>query len=606
MQISLSQFKSVYSDSIKNPEKFWTEIAEKEIIWFKKWNKIFEWKYPYFQWFIGAKLNITYNCLDRHILSGKGNKIALIYTNENYEEEKITYNELLTKVNKFSNALKSLNIKNGDRVLIYMHSSIEQVVCMLGCARIGVIHSVVFAGFSSQSVRDRAVDLKAKVIVASSFTKRRGIKKDLKSIALEAVRDLPDLKHIIILNRDNHSSDKDSLDYNELVSNQSKKCDPLWMDAEDPLFVLYTSGSTGSPKGIVHTVGGYNVFTHYTTKTVFDLNNESILWCTADLGWITGHSYVVYGPLSNGITSLITEGVPDYPSIDHWHKIIAKYGVNIFYTSPTAIRMLKKYGEDVCQKNDLCSLKIIGSVGEPIGSENWYWYYKNIGKKKCVLVDTWWQTETGGHMLATLPYLEQKPGLAGHPFLAIDAKIVNKLGKEVPVGKKGFLVIKKPWPGAMRNCWNDKKRFEKYWNEIKGVFTTGDYAIKDKDGYFKIIGRSDDLINVSGHRIGTAEVENALVGYLDVTEAAVISKPDEIKGERIKAFIVLKSKPKNNKNFIIDLKAHVKKQINSIAVPDEIEIVESLPKTRSGKIMRRVLKARETGQFVGDISTMEE
>jgi acetyl-CoA synthetase len=631
--ITKEQFQNTYAESIKEPETFWERVAREDISWFKKWDKVFEWKFPNYQWFLGGKLNITFNCLDRHIAAGRGNKVALIYLNEKYERIVITYEQLLSQVNKFANGLKSLGVKKGDRVVIYMPLVIEQAVAMLGCARIGAVHSVVFAGFSANALRERIEDLQAKIVITANWTLRRGQKKVLKPTVDEAVKGLGFVKNVIVLQREIviaepkvasegaaiSSNDKiassDALlamtgnrevDYHQLVKNQSEVCEPEKMDSEDVLFVLYTSGSTGKPKGIVHTVGGYSVYTHYTTKKIFDTKSDDVFWCTADFGWITGHSYVLYGPLSNGLTSLIVEGVPDYSTPDHWYKIIEQEKVNIFYTSPTALRMLRKYGEEYPKKHNFKSLRILGTVGEPINPEVWLWYQKNIGAGKLPIEDTWWQTETGGHMIVTLPGLPEKPGKAGFAFYGIDAHVVNQKGESLPANGKGFLVIKKPWPGALRNCWNNPERFNQYWSEVPGVYFTGDFAIKDEDGYIQILGRSDDVINVSGHRIGTAEVENALVAHIAVAEAAVIAKPDEIKGERLKAFVVLKSKIIGEEALKADIQKYVKAEIASFAVPDEIEFVAGLPKTRSGKIMRRVLKAKELGQDEGDLTTLED
>jgi acetyl-CoA synthetase len=631
--MQLSEFQKIYAESIKDPEKFWEQVAREEISWFKKWDKVFEWQFPNYKWFVGGKLNVTHNCLDRHIADGLGDKIALIYLNEKYERITVTYQELLKQVNKFANGLKSLGIKKGDKVVLYMPLVIEQAVAMLACARIGAVHSVVFAGFSANALRERIEDLQAKVVVTADWTLRRGAKKELKPTVEEAVKGLDFVEKMIVLDRDitissearnlskaspdNITDPSTSLrsgrdgtnketDYHQLISQQSDICQPEAMDAEDPLFVLYTSGSTGKPKGIVHTVGGYSVYTHYTTKKVFDIKSDDIYWCTADFGWITGHSYVLYGPLSNCLTSLMVEGAPDFPAPDHWYKIIQQEKVNIFYTSPTALRMLRKYGEEYCKKYDLTSLRILGTVGEPINPEVWQWYQKNLGGGKLPVADTWWQTETGGHMVVTLPGLPQKPGCAGLPFYGIEADVVDKQGKSVPVNEKGFLVIRKPWPGALRDCLNNLERFKQYWQEIPGVYFTGDFAIKDEDGYIQILGRSDDVINVSGHRIGSAEVENVLVAHPAVSEAAVIGKPDEIKGERLKAFVVLKSGAVGDENLIAEIKKYVKTEIASFAVPDETEFLNSLPKTRSGKIMRRVLKAKEMGQDEGDLTTLED
>jgi len=603
------QFQKTYAESINDPEKFWSEVAEKELFWFEKWQKVFDWQYPDYRWFIGGKLNITYNCLDRHILSGHGAKTALVYLNERGERISLSYKDLLGQVNKLANGLKSLGVKKDDRVVLYMPMILEQAVAMLACARIGAVHNVVFAGFSANALRERIEDCQAKIVITATSTLRRGEKKELKSTVEEAIENLDFVKHLIILQRDEEKiklAKEKEIDFESLVEGQSDICEPEKMDSEDPLFFLYTSGSTGKPKGIVHTTGGYSVYSHYTTKMVFDIKENDIYWCTADFGWITGHSYVLYGPLSNGLTSLIVEGVPDYPTPDHWYKIIEQEKVNIFYTSPTALRMLRKYGDEYCRKHDFSSLRILGTVGEPINPEVWQWYQKNIGGGKLPIVDTWWQTENGGHLILTLPGLKQKPGRAGRPFYGIEAEIVDENGESVPVNQKGFLVIKKPWPSALRDCLNNHEKFEKYWNEIKGVYFSGDFAILDEDGYIQILGRSDDVINMSGHRIGNAEVENALISHPAILESAIIGKPDPIKGECIKAFVVLRPGKTGNEDLVNDIKSYVKKEIATIAVPSEIEFVTSLPKTRSGKIMRRVLKAKEFGQDEGDLSVLDK
>ncbi|MFA6353593.1 MAG: acetate--CoA ligase [Candidatus Paceibacterota bacterium] len=607
--ITNKQFQKIYAESIQDSEKFWANVAETTIEWFTKWDKVLKWEFPNYQWFVGGKLNATYNCLDRHVTAGLGEKTALIYLNENNERITINYRDLLKQVNKFSNGLKSLGVKKGDRVLIYMPLVIEQIIAMLACARIGAIHSVVFAGFSANALRERAESLKAKVVITATWTLRRGKNKLLKPVAEEAIKDLEFIEKLIVLNRDEEkvsSVNEQEIDFYDLLNPQSDVCEGEIMDSGDPLFVLYTSGSTGKPKGIVHTTGGFLVYAQYTLQTAFDIKSDDIYWCTADPGWITGHSYVTYGPLSKGLTVLLVEGVPDYPKPDNWYKIIEQEKVNIFYTSPTALRMLKKYGEGYCKQHDLSSLRILGTVGEPINPEVWKWYYEFIGNKKCSIVDTWWQTETGGHMIMTLPGLEEKPGVAGLPFYGIDVAIINQNGEEMPVNEKGFLVVKKPWPGALVNCWENSDRFIQYWNEVGKVFFTGDFAIKDVDGYIQILGRSDDVINISGHRIGTAEVENLLVSFNGIVEAAVISKPDELKGEKLKAFVVLKSNIKGDDVLKLNIQKYIKMEIASFAVPEEIEFIASLPKTRSGKIMRRILKAQELGQDVGDLTTLED
>ncbi|WP_461832305.1 acetate--CoA ligase [Aquifex sp.] len=604
----IKDYEKVYEESVKDREGFWAKVAE-ELHWFKKWDKVLEWNFPYAKWFVGAKTNITYNCLDRHVKNGKRNKVAYIYIDENDNEKKITYGELLELVNRIANGLKSLGVKKGDRVSIYMPTTIEAIATMLACARIGAIHSVVFAGFSEGALRTRIEDAKAKVVVTASYTQRRGKKIDLLSVVERAIDGLDFVEKVVVWDRDGDALEEKGdlfVDFNEMVKSASPDCEPEVMDAEDPLFILYTSGTTGKPKGVLHTTGGYMVQTYYTAKIVFDLHEDDIYWCTADIGWITGHSYIVYGILANGVTSVITEGAPDYPDPGRWWRYIEKYRVNVFYTAPTAIRMFMRYGEEWPMKYDLSSLRILGSVGEPINPEAWLWYYKYIGREKCVIVDTWWQTETGAHMITTIPSYPAKPGKAGKPFFTIEPEVVDKDGNKVPPNTVGFLVIKSPWPSMLRTCWGEPERYEKYWNTIKGVYFAGDLASYDEEGYIMILGRADDVINVAGHRIGTMEVESALVSHPAVAEAAVIGKPHEVKGESIKAFVVLKKGVEPSEKLVEELKLHVRNELGPIAVPDEIEFREKLPKTRSGKIMRRILKAEELGLDVGDVSTLEE
>ncbi|MEZ0360843.1 MAG: acetate--CoA ligase [Hydrogenobacter sp.] len=601
-------YESLYQESIKDKESFWANVAE-ELHWFKKWDKVLEWNYPYAKWFVGGKINITYNCLDRHVKNGKRNKVAYIALDEDNREKKITYGELLELVNRIANGLRSLGVRKGDRVSIYMPNTIEAVACMLACARIGAIHSLVFAGFSEGALKLRIEDAKAKVLITASYTKRRGRKIDLLATAQRAIDGLEFVEKVIVWDRDGDVLNGDSkffVSLDQLISSGSPNCDPEVMDAEDPLYILYTSGTTGKPKGVLHTTGGYMVGTYYTTKVVFDAKENDIYWCTADIGWVTGHSYIVYGPLAVGLTSLIVEGAPDYPDPGRWWSYVEKYRVNVFYTAPTAVRMFMKYGEQWPAKYDLSSLRILGSVGEPINPEAWHWYFKNIGRERCVIVDTWWQTETGMHMITTIPSYPSKPGKAGKPFFGIEALIVDRHGNVLPPNTIGNLVIKTPWPAMLRTCWGEPERYEKYWNTIPGYYLTGDLASYDEEGYIMILGRADDVLNVAGHRIGTMEVESAIVDYPAVAEAAVIGKPHEVKGESIKAFVILKKGYAPSEKLIEEIKHHVKQVLGAIAVPDEIEFVEKLPKTRSGKIMRRVLKAQELGLPVGDISTLED
>lgn len=600
-------YKKMYEESIADPDGFWARMAEQELEWFQKWDKVFHWQYPDYQWFLNGKLNITHNCLDRHVNAGKAERLAYIYTNENGEEERITYGELLRRVKKMASALKQLGVQKGDRVALYMPLTIEQITAMLACARIGAIHSVVYAGFSAAALRLRTEDAKAKVLFTATSTQRRGKKIDLLSIAEEAVSGLSFVEHVIVLQRKGDAPLRAGLhDFHTLQNSGSDDCPPEWMDAEDPLFILYTSGTTGKPKGVMHTTAGYNLHTHLTTKLSFDLREDDLFWCTADTGWVTGHSYIVYGPLSACASSVIVEGAPDFPDPGFWWSLIEKYKVTLFYTAPTAVRLFMKYGETWPAKYDLSSLRILGSVGEPINPEAWLWYHKHIGRGNAAVIDTWWQTETGGHMIVTMPTVLQKPGRAGLPFLGVAADVVDKKGNPVAANAVGFLVIRRPWPSALRTCWGEPERFHKYWNEMEGFYFAGDFATKDEDGYIMILGRADDVLNVAGHRIGTAEVESALVAHESIAEAAVIGKPHDVKGESIKAFVIGLQGVQSSPALIESIKLHVRKELGSLAVPDEIEFVDRLPKTRSGKIMRRVLKAKEMGQELGDTSTLED
>lgn len=605
--LSKGEFDDLHKKSLETPEKFWEKLAGSELAWFKKWDRVFEKDGNKARWFEGGKINITYNCLDRHVQNGGGDKTAYIWTNEKGEEIKITYKELLSKVNQISNLLINLGLKKRDTLTIYMPMSIEQIAVILACARVGIIHSVVFAGFSHQALATRIADAKSKFLITSDFTYRKGKKIDLLSTARESVADIKDFKKIIVFRREDETSLRENeMDFVPSFEKESDQFDPIQMDSEDPLFILYTSGTTGKPKGIIHTVAGYNLYTHVTMKYSFDLTEASIYWCTADPGWITGHSYVIYGPLSTHSTSVIYEGSPDFPDPEVWWRVIEKYKVSIFYTSPTAVRMLESFGEEFTKKYDLSSLKILGSVGEPLNKTAWEWYSKFVGGGNCPVIDTWWQTETGGHMITTLPGIKEKPGFAGLPYFGIEVLVVGKGGHELPSGEKGFLVIKGDWPGQLRGCWNDDERFEKYFTEIPGFYFTGDVAIKDQDGYIKILGRSDDVIVVAGHNIGSAEIEAVINSHSKVAESAVIGIPDEVKGNKIVAFVTLLKGENPNDNISFEISEHVGVNYGKHGRPEKIVFVDKLPKTRSGKIIRRVLRARETGGDTGDTSTLEE
>ena len=605
----IGDYAKAYQNFLEDPDAFWDSVA-KEIDWFSPYERVKEWNFPYARWFLNGKTNITHNCLDRHVMNGRRNKVALIWKGEDEEERIYTYRQLHRDVMRFANGLKSLGVGKGDRVCIYMPVVPEQVIAMLACARIGAVHSVVFGGFGATALNNRITSAGAKIVITADVTIRRGKSIPLKHTVEEAVIDAPTVEHIIVLRRELEQPveihKEMEVDYYDLLRDMDSRCDPAIMDSEDPLFILFTSGTTGAPKGIVHTCGGYSVGAYYSTKNVLDVKENDVYWCTADPGWITGHSYVVYGPLSLGATILITESTPDYPDPGAWWKLIQEFGVTVFYTAPTAIRMFMKVGAEWPGKYDLSSLRILASVGEPLNPEAFEWFYREIGKEKLPIFDTWWQTETGMHMITTMIGEPMKPGFAGRPVPGVVADVVDKAGNSVPPGKGGFLVIKEPWPSMMRMVYNNDERYRKYWETIDGCYTAGDMAVKDKDGYIMVIGRADDLIIVAGHNIGTAEVESALVSHKAVAEAAVIGKPDPIKANTIKAFVILRDGHSPGEKLKNELIYHVRITLGPIAMPSEIDFVESLPKTRSGKIMRRVLKAQEMGIDPGDISTLEE
>ncbi len=601
-------YKWTYREFFSNPDQFWENIA-RELQWFKPWDKVREWNYPYAKWFVNAKLNITYNCLDRHVFSKRKNKVALIWRGEGEEGRVFTYHQLYKVVNRFANGLKNLGVKKGDPVCIYMPFVPEQIIAMLACARIGAIHTVVFAGFGSNALNYRINDAEAKYVITADIGIRKGRALPLKIIVDEAITHAPSVERVIVLRRQTPPIElhrEIEVDFKEIMEGASSECKVEEMDAEDPLFYLYTSGSTGAPKGVVHTCGGYMVGTYYTMKCVFDLKEDDIYWCTADPGWITGHSYIVYGPLCAGATVFITERTPEYPDPGAWWRLIEEQCVTIFYTAPTVIRMFMKLGEEWPNKYDLSSLRILGSVGEPLNPEAFEWHYRVVGKGKCPIVDTWWQTEAGMHMLTTLVGEPMKPGFTGKPIPGVVADVVDKNGKPVKPYEGGFLVIKEPWPSMFRTVLKNDERYRKYWETIPNVYSAGDLAVKDKDGYIMVLGRADDVIIVAGHNIGTAEVESALVSHRAVAEAAAIGKPDAMRGNLLKAFVILRAGNIPSDKLTSELIHHVRMTLGPIAMPSEIEYVEKLPKTRSGKIMRRVLKARELGMDPGDISTLED
>ena len=609
---SLEQYQELYRKSVRNPEKYWAQQAAEALVWRKKWKTVLEWNEPFAQWFVGGKLNACENCLDRHLAGPRRTKAALIWEGEPGEKRTLTYQQLHREVCKFANVLKRHQIQKGDRVIIYMPMCPEAVIAMLACARIGAVHSVVFGGFSSEAIKDRINDSQARLVITADGGYRRGSIVPLKRNVDEALKDSEQVEKVIVFRRANNEiSIKEGRDvwWHREMDYVKADCPAEELDAEHPLFILYTSGSTGRPKGILHTTAGYLLGTAVTTKYVFDLREEDIYWCTADIGWITGHSYIVYGPLCNGATVLMYEGAPNWPEQDRFWRLIEEYGVTIFYTAPTAIRAFIRWGDEFPNRHDLSSLRLLGTVGEPINPEAWMWYYTVIGGSRCPIVDTWWQTETGMIMITPLPGATPlKPGAATLPFFGVDAAVVDDQGNEVPPNVGGKLVIRKPWPAMLRTIWGDKKRYRKqYWSELKGVYFCGDGARLDDDGYFWIVGRIDDVLNVAGHRLGTAEIESALVSHPAVAEAAVVGRPDELKGQAVVAFVTLKEGEHPGPELGERLRQHVAHGIGAIAKPDDVRFAEGLPKTRSGKIMRRLLKEiAGGGQVIGDVTSLED
>jgi acetyl-CoA synthetase len=604
---------SIYRTADRDFEKFWEDFA-RELLWYKPWKRVLDWDPPKAEWFVGGKLNASVNCLDRHVAGPRKNKAALIWEGEPGDQRVLTYRELLREVSKFGNVLRSLGVGKGDRVTLYMPMIPELPIAMLACARIGAIHSVVFGGFSAESLKDRINDQEAKVLVTADGGWRRGNVVQLKRISDEALVDCPSIDAVVVVRRTGLSvnfDEKRDRWWHELMAEASANCEPEEMDAEDPLYILYTSGTTGKPKGILHTTGGYLVGTYATSKWVFDLKEDDVYWCTADIGWVTGHSYVVYGPLANGATCLIYEGSPDTPARDRFWDLIERHGVTILYTAPTAIRAFMKWGTEWPEKHDLSSLRLLGTVGEPINPEAWIWYEKTIGGGRCPVVDTWWQTETGMILVTPLPGLTKtRPGSATFPFPGVRATILDPAGKEVAVGG-GYLAITRPWPAMLRTIWGDDERYvQTYWSRWgKEVYFPGDGAKRDEEGYFWLLGRVDDVMNVAGHRIGTMEVESALVDHSSVAESAVVGISDDLKGTAIAAFVILKERKgqkTGDDDLQNELRGHVAKKIGAIAKPDRLFFVADLPKTRSGKIMRRLLRDIAEGRVLGDTTTLAD
>ena len=609
-QAALQDYEVTYARSIQDPEGFWAEAAE-GLHWFRRWDSVFQWDYPNFRWFVGGQTNIAYNALDVHLTTERRNKAALIWLGEDGTEQVYTYARLAQQVNRCANGLKSLGVGKGDRVVIYMPLTPEGAISMLACARIGAIHSVVYAGFSVGSLRDRIQDASAKALITGDVGYRRGNKVDLIGIANEAVQGCDSLESVIVWRREMAKEDlrDGQVDFEELLTGQSINCPAEVMDAEDPLYILYTSGTTGKPKGVVHVHGGYMVGTYYHFKNFWDVKDKDVFWCMSDIGWVVGHSYIVYAPLVAGATTVFREGAPDYPHNAVFYEIIEKYGVNVIFTAPTAVRMLMRYGEEPAQRYNLRSLRFLTCAGEPLNPEALRWAYEHIcgSGEWAHIVDNWWQTETGGPCLGTTATMSSRPGRVGRPLPGALMDIVDREGQPIEEPDKGgFLVIRRPFPHFSRTVWGDPERYAGTWNQIPGVYSSGDVALRDEDGYYMVVGRADDVLNVAGHRIGSAEVESALVSHPSVAEAAVIGKPDQLRGEVIKGFVTLRVGNDPSDLMIDTLRNHVRTELGPIAVPSEIEFTPTLPKTRSGKIMRRLLKARELGLDPGDITTLEE
>jgi acetyl-CoA synthetase len=609
---SLEDYEAMYQRSVADPQAFWAEAAG-ELEWFTPWTEVLTGDISHAKWFVDGKLNLSHNCVDRHAFGARRDKVALLWEGEPGEVRRLTFAELHAQVQRFANVLKGLGVRRGERVAIYMGMCPELVIAMLACARVGAVHSVIFGGFAAQAIVDRVNDSACVALITQDVSLRRGSEVKLKAIVDEAIERCPSVKNVVVYQRSATAKvtmrQGRDLWWHELMSSAPAECPAEWMDSEDPLYVLYTSGTTGKPKGLVHTTGGYSVGTYLTSKYIFDLRDDDVYWCTADCGWVTGHSYVVYGPMQNGATVLLYEGAPNWPENDRFWKIVDDHKVSVFYTAPTAIRAFIKWGDEWVHKHSLASLRLLGTVGEPINPEAWMWYHREIGKERCPIVDTWWQTETGSILIAPIPgAVATKPGSATRPFFGIVPEVVTKEGQPVPLGQGGLLVIRTPWPSMARTIYGDAERYQQaYFSEIPGCYFTGDGARWDADGYYWLMGRVDDVINVSGHRLGTMEIESALVAHSKVAEAAVVGRPDELKGQAIAAFVTLEEGYEPSDALRQELRQWVAKEIGALARPDDLRFTQLLPKTRSGKIMRRLLRElATTGEVKGDTTTLED
>ena len=605
------RLERISKQALAEPEKFWADQA-RNLVWSKEWDRVLDWQPPFAKWFVGGQLNASVNCLDRHVKTDTKNKAAIVWEGEGGETRTLSYFQLYRQVNKFANVLKSLGVGKGDRVTIYLPMVPELPIAMLACARIGAVHSVVFSGFSAQALVDRANDAQSKIIITADGGVRKGKLVELKKVVDESLPSVPSVERVIVLKRAGNEIKigKKDLWWHELMKGAKAYCTPEPVESTHPLYILYTSGTTGKPKGVVHGTGGYLTHLYSTAKWVFDFNKQDIFFCTADIGWVTGHSYIVYAPLMHGATEIMYEGAPDYPKPDRYWAIVEKHGATILYTTPTALRMYMKYGDAIPSSFDLSSLRLLGTVGEPINPEVWMWYFKTIGKEGCPIVDTWWQTETGGIMLSMCTGVEtipMKPGSATFPVPGVDAAVIDEAGRPVSPGTKGYLVVRRPWPGMLLTLWGDDEKYKQvYWSKFAGAYYPGDYALVDPDGYLWLLGRADDVLKVAGHRLGTMELESAFVSHKAIAEAAVTGRPDATKGESIIAFLVPKEGFAQSDSLRKEVVAHIRNTLGPIATPDEVYFVSRLPKTRSGKIMRRLLKSIASGDKIGDITTLED